>query len=242
MAENKEHSLVKKFASRFGIDANKLLGTLMATAFRQRDGQVPSTEQLVALLVVADQYNLNPFTKEIYAYPDKQNGIIPVVSVDGWVRIANEHPQFDGIDFRYSEEMFEPAKGVKLHEWVEAIIYRKDRQHPICVREYAEEVHRQPILVKKRDGSGSYEVQTPWQSHGKRMHRHKALIQGLRIAFGFAGIYDQDEAERIIEGETAELIDQANPPRQLPAASGTGGLKAKLGINAAAEQGEAVPA
>lgn len=241
MAENKEHSLVRKFADRFGIEAGKLLGTLMATAFRQRDGQTPSNEQLVALLVVADQYNLNPFTKEIYAYPDKQNGIIPVVSVDGWVRIANEHPQFDGIDFNYSEELFEPAKGVKLHEWVEAVIYRKDRQHPIRVREYAEEVHRLPILVKKREG-GSYEVQTPWQSHGKRMHRHKALIQGLRIAFGFAGIYDQDEAERIIEGETAAMIDQANPQRQLPATAGTDGLKAKLGINANAEPAEAVPA
>jgi hypothetical protein len=33
----------------------------------------------------------------------------------------------------------------------------------------------------------------------KRMHRHKSLIQGARVAFGFAGIYDEDEAHRIIE-------------------------------------------
>jgi len=31
------------------------------------------------------------------------------------------------------------------------------------------------------------------------MLRHKAMIQCARLAFGFAGIYDQDEAERIAE-------------------------------------------
>jgi len=40
---------------------------------------------------------------------------------------------------------------------------------------------------------------TPWDTHPKRMHRHKTLIQAARIAFGFSGIYDEDEAERILE-------------------------------------------
>jgi hypothetical protein len=31
------------------------------------------------------------------------------------------------------------------------------------------------------------------------MLRHKAMIQCARLAFGFAGIFDQDEAERIVE-------------------------------------------
>jgi hypothetical protein len=37
------------------------------------------------------------------------------------------------------------------------------------------------------------------------MHRHKALIQCARIAFGFVGIYDQDEAERIIEKDVTPV-------------------------------------
>lgn len=37
------------------------------------------------------------------------------------------------------------------------------------------------------------------------MLRHKTLIQCARLAFGFAGIFDQDEAERVIEGTTAEV-------------------------------------
>jgi len=35
--------------------------------------------------------------------------------------------------------------------------------------------------------------------------RHKTMIQCARLAFGFAGIYDQDEAERIIEGSATEV-------------------------------------
>ncbi|EBR4477838.1 phage recombination protein Bet, partial [Salmonella enterica] len=42
-------------------------------------------------------------------------------------------------------------------------------------------------------------------SHPTRMLRHKTLIQCARLAFGFAGIFDQDEAERVIEGTAAEV-------------------------------------
>ena len=50
---------------------------------------------------------------------------------------------------------------------------------------------------KKRDVA-------PWKSHPRRMLRHKAMIQCARLAFGFAGIYDQDEAERIAEAAPIE--------------------------------------
>lgn len=49
-------------------------------------------DQLTALLIVANQYSLNPWTKEIYAFPDKNNGIVPIVGIDGWSRILNNHP------------------------------------------------------------------------------------------------------------------------------------------------------
>lgn len=67
--------LIQRFAERFSVDPNKLFDTLKATAFKQRDGSAPTNEQMMALLVVADQYGLNPFTKEIFAFPDKQAGI-----------------------------------------------------------------------------------------------------------------------------------------------------------------------
>jgi phage recombination protein Bet len=211
----KSNSLVARMAERFGVDADKMLATLKATAFKQQGDQVVSNEQMMALLVVADQYHLNPWTKEIYAFPDKKNGIVPVVSVDGWSRIINENSQLDGIEFRYSETVV-PAgtfKGQTMQslEWIEAVITRKDRAAPIVAREYFEEVYRPPYEGK--GSNGPYTVNGPWQSHPRRMLRHKALIQCARIAFGFGGIYDQDEAQRIIEVEAINVTSTRIDPR-----------------------------
>ena len=167
-------SLIATMAQRYGIDADKMMVTLRSTAFR---GDV-TTEQMMALCIVANAYGLNPWTREIYAFPDRNNGIVPVVGVDGWSRIINEHSQCDGIQFAEAED----------GAWIDCTIFRKDRGHPTTVREYLSEV--------KRDTG-------PWKSHPRRMLRHKALIQCARIVFGFAGIYDPDEAERIIEATPA---------------------------------------
>lgn len=195
-------SLAAKFAERFSVDENEVMKILKATAFKQRENSPPVTdEQMTALMIVADQYGLNPFVKEIYAYPDKSNGIVPVVGVDGWTRITNEHPQMDGLEFRYSEETI-THKGKTAHAWIEAIITRKDRSKPYVTREYFDEVVR------------SVSFPTPWDSHPKRMHRHKALIQCARIAFGFAGIYDEDEAERIAEKDITDQVSRVDTPAE----------------------------
>jgi len=211
MTEQRQ-SLVAKFANRFSLEPDKLLGTLKATAFRQRDGSAPTNEQMAALLAVADQYGLNPFTKELFAFGDR-DGIVPVVSVDGWARIINSNPALDGIDFRWSEEMVEPAGGKRCPEWCEVVIYRKDRTHPTVVREYLDEVYRAGF--KGNRNGKAFEVSGPWQSHTKRMLRHKTLIQGARVAFGFGGIYDEDEAGRIIEANPipTATVEPVDPPR-----------------------------
>jgi phage recombination protein Bet len=202
MVVSKKNSLAAKFAAKFSVDEAEVMGILKATAFKQREGSPAVTDaQVTALMIVADQYGLNPWTKEIYAYPDKQNGIVPVVGVDGWSRIINEHPMMDGIEFNYSEETTN-HKGKNCPLWIDGIITRKDRAKPIVVREYFDEVVR------------SVSFATPWDSHPKRMHRHKTLIQTARVAFGFAGIYDEDEAERILEkditpqGETLPPVQE----------------------------------
>ncbi len=62
MSDNK--SLVTRIASRFGVDTRKFYETLKATAFKQRDGSAPTDEQMMTLLIVAEQYGLNPFTRK----------------------------------------------------------------------------------------------------------------------------------------------------------------------------------
>ena len=139
-------TLTQTLATKLDMgDGEGLIETLKATAFK---GQV-SDAQMTALLVVANQYALNPWTKEIYAFPDKNNGIVPVVGVDGWSRIINSHPQFDGMEFEQDAES------------CTCVIYRKDRGRPIKVTEWMSECKR---------GTG------PWQSHPRRMLRHKSMI------------------------------------------------------------------
>jgi len=187
-------SLIAKIAAKYSVDPDKMLDTLKATAFKGEKDKPVTNEQMMALLVVADQYNLNPWLKEIYAFPDQKGGIVPLVSVDGWTRIINDHPQLAGVGFEYDTD----------GEWVECIIERKDRSRPISVREY---------LVECRRNTG------PWSSHPRRMLRHKALIQCARLAFGFGGIYDQDEAERIVDvtgtGSTATMKPKTAAPRAI---------------------------
>lgn len=168
-------------AKQFGIqgDPAELVQTLKATAFKGN----ATDAQFNALLIVATQYSLNPFTSEIYAFPSN-NGITPVVGVDGWARIINGNPNFDGMDFQQDGES------------CTCRIYRKDRSHPIVVTEYMDECRRNT---------------QPWKSHPRRMLRHKAMIQAARLAFGFTGIYDEDEAERIKDAKDGIKPEQANP-------------------------------
>lgn len=173
--EVERRSVKVRIGERYGIDPDILMGTLRSTVFK---GDV-TTEQLIMLLVVADQHKLNPFTKEIYAFPSRQ-GIVPVVGVDGWARIINEHPMFDGMEFEQDDEK------------CTCKMYRKDRGRPVVVTEYLAEC------------KGSSQ---PWTTHPKRMLRHKAMIQCARIAFSFAGIYDPDEAERVVQAQNSEPID-----------------------------------
>lgn len=172
-AEQQRVSLVERMADKYHIDRRNMMRTLKATAFK---GEV-SDEQMAALLIVADQHNLNPWLKEIYAFPSRQ-GIVPIVGVDGWARIINEHPEFDGMDFSYNKD--EQAYTCTIH--------RKDREHPTSITEYMAECKRPT---------------EPWNTHPLRMLRHKAMIQCARLAFSFAGIYDPDEGERVLAAEEA---------------------------------------
>lgn len=167
-------SILSKMANRFSVEPAVLQKTLADTVFKGA-----TNEQTVALLVVADQYGLNPFTKEIYAFPAKGGGIVPVVGIDGWLRIINEHPQFDGMDFDQDDDS------------CTCRIYRKDRSHPVVITEYHDEC--------KRDTD-------PWRTAPKRMLRHKAIIQCGRVAFSFAGIHDEDEATTIVDAEVVGTV------------------------------------
>jgi hypothetical protein len=169
LSTQSKSSALSLMAGRFSVEPTKLLDTLKSTVFKGA-----TNDELLALVVVSNEYGLNPLLKEIYAFPAKGGGIVPVVSVDGWIRMMNDHPQFDGLDFEWERE------GGKLISCT-AIIHRKDRAHPTRVTEYLSECKRNT---------------DPWKME-HRMLRHKATIQGARVAFGFSGIMEEDEADRM---------------------------------------------
>ena len=183
--DSKPRNALEAMASRLQVSPAGLKETLLNTVF----SGCRNDSEFIALTVVANEYGLNPLTKEIYAFPAKGGGIVPMVSVDGWIRIMNEHPAFDGIEFDHIHDQ----KGNV--DAIEAVIYRKDRNHPIKVIEYLEECRR---------GTD------PWKQMPRRMLRNRALIQGARIAFGFSGI--------AAEGDEIELDAAPVALRRLPTA------------------------
>lgn len=164
--------VVAAMARRFDMDHRAFEATLRATVVPKEC----TKEQFAAFLLVAKEYDLNPITKEIYAFPSR-NGIQPIVSIDGWMKLMNSHPQFDGIEFE--DQLTDDGRVISIT----AKVFRKDRSHPISVTEYLAECQRPT---------------DPWKQFPRRMLRHKAAIQAARYAFGFSGIVEPDEAERIL--------------------------------------------
>lgn len=154
-------------AAKLSVDPAKLLETLKATVFRGA-----SNEELLALVVVANQYGLNPILKELYAFPAKGGGIVPVVSIDGWAQIVNRQDGYDGVEFEWRFE--DDGKPVSCT----CRMHVKGRTNPVVITEFLEECHRNT---------------EPWNKMPRRMLRHKAFMQAARIAFGLSGIMDEDE-------------------------------------------------
>jgi phage recombination protein Bet len=165
-------SILLSMATKFGMEPAAFEQTVRATCGCDK----ATKEQFAAFLLVANEYGLNPVTKEIYAFPTRGGGIQPIVGIDGWMTMANNHPAYDGITFvdRLGDD------GQLLA--ITAQVHRKDRSHPVEVTEY---------LAECKQGTD------PWKKWPARMLRHKAAIQAIRYAFGFSGIVDPDEADRM---------------------------------------------
>lgn len=184
-------SLIATMAQKFNMDPRAFEATVRSTVMPSQH----TNEQFAALMMVAKEYDLNPLTKEIYAFPAKGGGIVPVVSIDGWVNLVNSHPACDGFEFD-----FEHIEGKLIS--CTCRMYRKDRNRPVTVTEYLAECKRNT---------------DPWKME-HRMLRHKAMIQASRYAFGFSGIYDEDEGSKIAEMRDVTPPSPPQPPMP-PAAS-----------------------
>ncbi|MDD5571931.1 MAG: recombinase RecT [Bacteroidales bacterium] len=198
--ENKEKSLVttkqnaiQALAGRLQVDEKELQKALKSTVLKTA-GREPTDSEFMMLAIVANTYGLNPILKELYVFPSKSGGLIPIVPIDGWVSLVNRNKDFDGVELL--ENKSDDGKLVSIT----SKFYLKSKSHPVVVTEYLAECKK------------STDTWTQWPA---RMLRHKAYSQGARIAFGFSGIYDEDEAQRIIDGEATEITKTREMPKMI---------------------------
>ena len=180
LREKEVNDIITRSVLRSGLCYESFVKVLIQSALSRLS--IWTQADLERLLMMAERLKLDPLNNEIYAIetqvdPSKKSHIVLVVGVDGWSKVINSHPQFDGMRFIESE----PGDD-ELPLYFECTIFRKDRKIATSVREYMYEAHTN---------------QGAWLTHPRRMLRHKAMIQCARICFGLSGIYDPDEAQRI---------------------------------------------
>jgi len=162
---------------KFSIEPSKLIEVLRGTVIKpDSKGRQATNEEVAAFCIVANQYGLNPFTREIHAFTSGEKGVVPIVGIDGWTHIVNARGEFNGCEFD------EHADADGKPEAVTCRMYVKGREHPVSCTERYSECKRNTI---------------PWTTMPWRMLRHKAYMQAARYAFGLSGIYDEDEARDI---------------------------------------------
>lgn len=118
------------------------------------------------LLRLANKYQLDPLSDEISLLQNQDQNYQPFITIDGWSKLINHHPQYAGMSLRDSTEHI---NGIPT--WMECTIYRNDRILPIVIKEYFEEVRTN---------------HPSWQQMPRRMLRHRVIQQCARLAFNIS--------------------------------------------------------
>ena len=149
----------------------------------QHQGVTPYTQ--VQLLRLASKHLLDPLSDEISIMETKE-GFLPFITIDGWAKLMNQHPQYAGMSLREASECTS-----QLPAWMECTIYRNDRILPIVVKEYLEEVMTN---------------HPSWQQMPRRMLRHRVIQQCARLAFGISAQEIINVEKKLINTETKNPI------------------------------------
>jgi hypothetical protein len=132
------------------------------------------------------KYRLDPLSDEIMLWKSPEGQYQTLITIDGWMRLINQDPQFAGMTFKESSEL---EFGIPL--WMECSIYRHDRILPITVKEYSAEIKTEHPL---------------WKTMPRRMLRHRSIQQCARLAFS---IHIADQPSNL---EKVKALDSSAPP------------------------------
>jgi hypothetical protein len=153
------HNLIQKelakAANQLDIDEKEL------QAWIDLQIEVPA-KSILALLRSMQSLHLDPLSEEIGLIQYEDGNWQVFITIEGCSKLLNQHPQFNGLVFNQADTLID---GVP--EWIECTIYRRDRTVPTTVREYLMEVRGENAI---------------WQKMPRRMLRHRALQQCVRLA------------------------------------------------------------
>jgi phage recombination protein Bet len=157
----------------------KLLETIKQTVCKGA-----TDAQFRMFIEVCKSTGLNPFLKEVYYVPEK--GII-MAARDGYLRVANEHPQFDGMETTVErDEKNVPIKAI-------CRVWRKDRGHPTTCEAYYNE----------------YKKSSPvWTQYPSAMISKVAEVLALKRSFSINGCVTEEEIGNTEERGTRAAQDE----------------------------------
>jgi phage recombination protein Bet len=145
-------------------DQAEVIATIKATVCKGA-----SDAQLRMFLEVCKETGLSPWLKEIYFVAEKS---IIMASRDGYLRVANEHPMFDGM--RTHVERDEKNVPIKAT----CSVWRKDRSHAItCEAYYSEYKKSGPV----------------WSQYPSAMISKVAEVLALKRSFAINGVVTEEE-------------------------------------------------
>lgn len=150
----------------------------MIISSKNQHGAIATNAEMAVVSSVCAKFDLNPLVSECAAFVSGGK-LSVVVMIQGWYRIVNRQPDFDGVEF---EDKLDSNGGIIA---TTCIMYLKNRSRPVRVTEYLSECRQERSDV--------------WKKYPFRMLRHKAYIQCAKMAFGLSEIIDDDEASRITD-------------------------------------------
>jgi hypothetical protein len=149
------------------------------------------------LLRLANKYQLDPLSDEISLLQGQDQNYQPFITIDGWSKLINHHPQYAGMRLRDSTELIDG-----IPSWMECTIYRNDRILPIVIKEYLEEVRTD---------------HPSWQQMPRRMLRHRVIQQCARIAFNISNMnpIDQEKTHQLSQTKKSIIMKYQQNHTQL---------------------------
>ncbi|MEY2875900.1 MAG: phage recombination protein Bet [Pseudomonadota bacterium] len=169
-------SIAVELAVRAGM---RMTPETALAAVKTMVGDVPDWV-LARFMLAARSTGLSLFGGEVYPAVREDGGLDAVVSLDGWVKLVNRHPEFQGVTFAYSPDRVASSMDThRPHEWVECAITKRGVPMPFVAREYFDEVNQRRGV---------------WLTHPIRATRNAALVQAARYAFGLSGVGAAEES------------------------------------------------